>query len=77
MAVQAGGKFQMKGKAEKDAYLAVDVDGMDWYFLFFNDGKPVQVNVVDSSLIDPEGTVVARGLRGPALEEKLAEIFKK
>ena len=48
--VVSGGKFQMRGKAEKDAYLAVDVDGMDWFFLFFNDGKPVQVNVADSTV---------------------------
>ena len=32
-------------------------------------------SIPDNLLIDPEGTVVARGLRGSALEEKLAEIF--
>ena len=34
------------------------------------------VNAIpDNLLIDPEGTVVARGLRGVALQRKLAEIF--
>ena len=33
-------------------------------------------SIPDNLLIDPEGTVVARCLRGEALEEKLAEIFK-
>ena len=32
--------------------------------------------IPDNLLIDPEGTVVARGLRGKDLEAKLAEIFK-
>lgn len=31
--------------------------------------------IPDNLLIDPEGTIVARGLRGPALEAKLAEIY--
>ncbi len=33
-------------------------------------------SIPDNLLIDPEGTVVARGLRGNALDERLAEIFK-
>ena len=33
-------------------------------------------SIPDNLLIDPEGTVVARCLRGEALEAKLAEIFK-
>ncbi|MBP5795603.1 MAG: AhpC/TSA family protein [Bacteroidales bacterium] len=32
-------------------------------------------SIPDNLLIDPEGTIVARGLRGNALEDKLAEIF--
>jgi len=58
-AVVSGGKFAMKGKAGKDAYLAVDVDGMDWYFLFFNDGKPVEINVKDSTV---NGSALNTGL---------------
>ena len=35
------------------------------------------VNAIpDNLLIDPEGTIVARGLRGEALQKKLAEIFE-
>ena len=33
-------------------------------------------SIPDNLLIDPEGTVVARGLRGEALEARLAEIFQ-
>ena len=33
-------------------------------------------SIPDNLLIDPEGTVVARGLRGEDLEAKLAEVFK-
>ena len=39
--------------------------------------KVYSVNSIpDNLLIDPEGIVVARGLRGEALEKKLAEIYK-
>ena len=151
-AVVSRGSFQMKGKAPKDAFLAVQADGSGWQCLFFNDGQNVQVNLADSTvtgsplnthltecdkktykatakgfdivglsfdrdkdpwvkaitdwdmpwihlsdlkywksvaaglygvnaipdnlLIDPQGTVVARGLRGQALRQKLAEIFQ-
>ena len=33
-------------------------------------------SIPDNLLVDPEGTVVARGLRGAALQQKLAEIFQ-
>ena len=33
-------------------------------------------SIPDNLLIDPEGTIVARGLRGEALEAKLAEVIK-
>ena len=33
-------------------------------------------SIPDNLLIDPEGTVVARGLRGEDLEAKLAEVIK-
>ena len=32
--------------------------------------------IPDNLLIDPQGTIVARGLRGGDLEARLAEIFK-
>ena len=33
-------------------------------------------SIPDNLLVDPEGTVVARGLRGEALEARLAEVFE-
>ena len=47
-AVVSGGAFQMKGKAAKNAFLSVSVYGAD--FPFFNDGKPVSVNLADGTL---------------------------
>ena len=62
-AVVSGGAFQMKGKAPKDAFLAVSVDGAD--FPFFNDGKPVRVDLADGTLA------------GSALNTKLTECEKR
>ena len=64
-AVVSGGAFEMKGTAEKDAFLAVVIDGVEGQFLFFNDGKPVRVDVA-------EGT-----LTGSALNSKLSECDRK
>ena len=64
-AVVSGGSFIMKGQVDKDAFLAVNVEGTDWLFLFFNDGKPVKVSVADSTLT------------GSALNSKLTECDKK
>ena len=36
------GTFKLKGKAEKNAYLMVNIEGNQWWFPFFNDGEPVQ-----------------------------------
>lgn len=49
-AVVADGKFSIEGSAEKDAFLTVRQDGLDWSTLFFNDGTPVTVNLNDSTL---------------------------
>ncbi len=48
--VVALGSFEMKGTAEKDAFLAVVVGGPDRQFLLFNDGKPVLVDVAAGML---------------------------
>ncbi|MBR4686983.1 MAG: AhpC/TSA family protein [Bacteroidales bacterium] len=61
--VVSGGAFQMKGTAPKDAFLSVAVDGAD--FPFFNDGKPVSVNLADGTLA------------GSALNTKLTECEKR
>ena len=62
--VVADGTFAMKGKADKDALLGITIDGLGWSFLFFNDGKPVTVNVADSTVT------------GSALNNKLTECDK-
>ena len=57
--VVAGGKFSFSGTADKDAYMAVMLEGNDWVTPFFNDGTPVIVNLNDSTL------------KGSALNERL------
>ena len=64
-AVVSEGTFRMKGRAEKDAFLQVGIDGLDWWFMFFNDGTPVQVNPADSTLT------------GSELNDKLTECDKR
>ena len=73
-AVIADGAFKMTGKAPKDAFLAINVNGSDWSFPFINDGEPVQVNIADTLLTgsalnnkisecDLQGAAVYAGLR--------------
>ena len=64
-AVVSDGTFEMKGKAAKDAFLAVGIDGLGWQFLMFNDGEAVHINVADSSVT------------GSALNTKLTECDKR
>ena len=64
-AVVVNGAIQMKGKAEKDAFLAVNVAGSDWSYLMFNDGVPVQINFADTTLT------------GSALNDKLTECDRR
>ncbi|MBQ4022129.1 MAG: DUF4369 domain-containing protein, partial [Bacteroidales bacterium] len=63
-AVVAGGTFRMQGRAEKDAFLSVSFDD-SWYFPLFNDGKPVRIDLADSTLT------------GSPLNTKLSEWDKK
>jgi peroxiredoxin len=63
--VVSRGTFQMKGKAPKDAFLAVQADGSGWQCLFFNDGQNVQVNLADSTVT------------GSPLNTRLTECDKK
>ena len=49
-AVVAGGTFQMKGKAEKEAFLNLNVEGSNWTFMFFNDGVPVKADLSNNTL---------------------------
>ena len=55
----AGGKFSFSGTADKDACMAVMLEGNEWKTVFFNDGTPVIVNLNDSTL------------KGSALNERL------
>ncbi len=64
-AVVTNGTFEMKGKAAKDAFLSIVVEGSDWNYLLFNDGVPIQINFTDSSVT------------GSALNNKLTECDKR
>ena len=62
-AIVTDGSFRMRGRAKKDAFLAVSTDE-SWFFLIFNDGKPVRINYADSTV------------NGSALNIKLTECVK-
>ena len=40
----------MKGKADKDAFLNLNVEGSGWTFMFFNDGVPVKADLSNNTL---------------------------
>lgn len=46
----SGGRFAFSGKADRDAFMAVQVEGRTWMTPFFVDGTPVIVNINDSTL---------------------------
>ena len=64
-AVVADGAFKMTGKAGKDDFLAVNIDGEDWFFLMFNDGTPVQIDVAEKTVTgsDLNNTLTACDLK--------------
>ena len=49
-AIVADGAFQMKGKADKEAFLNLNVEGSGWTFMFFNDGVPVKADLSNNTL---------------------------
>lgn len=67
----------------KEAWLkAIDQDQLPWMHVsdlkFWNSiaAKTYQISSIPATyLIDPEGNIIAKNLRGPSLEKKLAEIF--
>ncbi len=63
-AIVTDGSFRMRGRAKKDAFLAVSTDE-SWFFPIFNDGKPVRINYADSTVT------------GSALNTKLSEWDKR
>lgn len=63
-AVVSGGTFTMKGKAEKDAFMSIRIDGITEQFPFFIDGHPVHLDVS------------VRELTGSSLNNKLSDCEK-
>lgn len=67
----------------KDAWLnAIEQDGLPWLHIsdlkYWNSivTKSYQINAIPASyLIDPDGKIIGKNLRGPMLEAKLKEIF--
>jgi len=72
-----------KQKGAKDAWLdAIEKDNLTWYHVsnlqYFNDpiAKQFKINSIPATfIIDAEGTIVAKNLRGQALEDKIAELL--
>jgi peroxiredoxin len=69
-------------RTERAWLKAIADDGLEWIHVsdlsYFNTqaAKDYQVSAIPQTfLIDPEGNIVAKGLRGPALEAKLKELF--
>ncbi|WP_258104305.1 peroxiredoxin [Marinoscillum sp. MHG1-6] len=61
---------------------AIEQDGLIWKHVsdlsYFNSeaAQAYQINSIPATyLIDPDGKIIAKGLRGPSLEAKLKEIF--
>ncbi len=67
----------------KEAWVkAIEQDGLIWKHVsdlqYFNSAaaETYQINAIPATyLIDPEGRIIAKNLRGPSLEAKLKEIF--
>jgi peroxiredoxin len=65
---------------EKDKWLkGIEEDGLTWTHLWDKDGSAAKSYVVDFIptlfLLDKEGKIIARGLHGETLRDKLKELF--
>ena len=49
-AVVVDGAFQMKGKADKDAFLGIELEGSNWNYPLINDGVPMEINFADTTI---------------------------
>lgn len=49
-AVVVDGTFRMKGKAGKDSFLGIVVEGYNWNYPLFNDGVPIQIDFADTTV---------------------------
>jgi len=70
-------------RKSEDWLKAIDTDGLAWNHIsnlqYFNDpiAKLYGVNAIPAAfLLDENGVIVAKDLRGPALEEKVAELLR-
>lgn len=81
-----GRNFEILGVSldrTKEAWVqAIEQDGLIWKHVsdlqYFNSAaaETYQINAIPATyLIDPEGKIIAKNLRGPSLEAKLKEIF--
>ncbi|WP_394971814.1 redoxin domain-containing protein [uncultured Croceitalea sp.] len=69
-------------KKSEDWLKAIEVDGLEWNHIsnlqYFNDpiAKLYNINAIPAAfLLDENGVIIAKNLRGPALEEKVAEVL--
>lgn len=70
-------------RTREDWLKAIEDDGLTWPQVsdlkYFNSAAAAlyQIEAIPATyLLDPDGKIIAKDLRGPALENKLAEIFK-
>jgi thiol-disulfide isomerase/thioredoxin len=83
-----GPRFEILGvsldRSREDWLQAIAEDGLTWKQVsdlkYFNSQPAIDYNVNGipfSILVDPNGVIIAKNLRGASLEKKLAEIFGK
>ena len=81
-----GDQFEILGVSldrKKEAWVkAIADDGLEWLQVsdlnYYNNAAAVlyNINAIPATiLIDPEGKIIAKNLRGPSLEAKLRELF--
>ena len=81
-----GDRFEILGVSldrTREAWVkAIEDDGLEWKHVsdlkYFNSAAAAlySVNAIPATyLIDPEGKIIAKNLRGPSLEAKLQELF--
>jgi peroxiredoxin len=69
-------------RKSEDWLKAIEADGLEWNHIsnlqYFNDpiAKLYNINAIPAAfLLDENGVIIAKNLRGPALEEKVAEVL--
>jgi len=90
--VKAYNKFKDKGfevfgvsldRSKEDWVAAIQQDGLKWTHVsdlkYFESQAAIDYNINAipfSILVDPKGVIIAKNLRGPALEKKLEEVIR-